>query len=221
MSEGTVTDKQVVDRRKIVSATTIVRNWNKIISEERTNHDLWPMKEPRAGVVLRYNIETLESFLEKPTWFLIYDLGFSLKDILVLLGSDFGKQPRRFPKNDWWIFFNKNHWTNQREKQNYYLLETVGIHRNKKWGEQEAEIVDSEQKLQRASTRLIMNLSIAYFLSKKSYLLEDCHHWGPELDFGMVRCASRFDEKGFALFNRGEWSPERRLGAFIVRKFDF
>ncbi len=153
-------------------------------------------------------------------WFLIYDTGFSLKDMSVFLNFNPEQEPRHYRNNGWWNFV-ENQWANYDEEPNYYLLEVTGDYKGKGWKEQEKEIANSGQEFQRASTRLMISLSIAWFLSKGVYLQKTCYHWGPESGANGVRCASCFDEKGFALFNWNELCPKKNLGTFIIRKFDF
>ena len=217
-----ITDKwaiEVMGEDKVISATTVVEGWNRIIAEKRYSNRFQPMEVPKE-IELKYSTETLESFLENPEWFLVYNTGVSLKSILVFLGSNSNREPCQYAGNDWWI---EHCWSDESDKANYYLLKITGDCKNMEWKKQKQEIADMGEKLQRPPTCLMINLGIAYFLFKGVYLQETCYHWGPELELhsGRVRCASRFDKKGFALFNWHELCPRKNLGTFVIRKFDF
>lgn len=207
---------------RFFSAEQVVSVWNKIISEKRTGHKISSLETP-SNLTIRYSLDTIREASKSPTWHLVYDPGLSLRDILVILGSNHEYQPKHFYGNNWWYLPEEiNLWTGEREEGNYYLIRMKPFLCNINWQEQEG-VLHQEGKICRAASRLMVCAELTYFLIKEEYILPECDHWGPELlsPDAKIACASSVNEKGFVLYGWHCGQNHKNLGVYIVRKFDF
>lgn len=207
---------------RFFSAEQVVSAWNMIIGEKRTGHQISPLVTP-SNLTIRYSLDTIREANKSPTWYLVYDLGLSLRDILVILGSNHEHQPKHFYGNNWWYLPEEgNLWTGERGEGNYHLIRIKPFLRNIIWQEQE-EALHRGRKISRAPSRLMVCARLTYFLIKEEYIFSECDHWGPELLFPdtKITCASSVSEKGFVLYGWHCGQNNQNLGIYPVREFDF
>lgn len=207
---------------RFFSDRQVISVWNKIISEKRMGHKISPL-ETSSNLTIRYSLDTIREISKSPTWYLIYDPGLSLRDILVILGSNHEYQPKHFYGNNWWYLPEEiNLWTEKREEGNYYLIRMKSFLHDINWQEQEG-VLHREGKIYRATSRLIVWARLTYFLINKEYIFRGCNHWGPELTSpdSKIACASSVNEKGFALYGWHCDQNSQNLGVYIARRFDF
>lgn len=218
----TETNASELLRKRFFSAEQVISVWNRIIGERRAGHQISPLGIP-SNLAICYSLNTIYEANKNSTWYLVYDPGFSLRDILVILGSNHKYQPRHLHGNDWWHLPEEiNLWTGERKEGNYYLIRMKPFLRNIIWREQE-EALHREGKIYRATSRLIVCARLTYFLINKEYIFPECDNWGPELlpPDTEIACVSGVGEKGFTLYGWHCGQNNQNFGVYPVRKFDF
>lgn len=219
-----VTESDVLELlgERFFSAEQVVSAWNMIINEKRTGHQISPLGTP-GNLTIRYSLDTIREANKSPTWYLVYNPGFSLRDILAILGSNHKYQPQHLHGNDWWCLPKEiNLWTGERGEGNYHLIRMKPFLRNITWQEQE-EVLHKGRKIPRAPSRLMVCARLTYFLIKKEYIFPECNHWGPELlssDTKIV-CVSSVNKRGFTLYGWHCSQNNQNLGIYPAKEFDF
>lgn len=216
----TVIEKEALNiaKKRAISAESVIGAWNKIIREDRTDNQLKVLGKPEE-IEIRYRLETLREILSEKGWYLIYDPGFSLKEVSVILGSDPNDKPYHYKSNAWW--FDKP-WSDLRGGSGYYLVRVASLYRNLEWRKQESEIKKKGKEFRRASSRLVIVANISLFLLGKPCFEERISHWGPEKERSHdSRCACCFNKDTFTLFNKRGTCPSESIGVIIIRRPDF
>jgi hypothetical protein len=220
---GLLREKEVfgiINRRRVLSAKSVIGVWNDIIKEKRTDHNFRTVKLP-GEIMIRYRKETVESILGKPKWRLIFDPGISLINMRAILGPDNRKQPCHQFGNKWWFLDKGCAWTRRREEPGYYLVRISPEFCNITWTDQGLSMVGMGKEFVRASHRLMISLNVSYYLMQRVYPFEGFSHWGPKMDSEELDiCASRVGINGFVLYRWNRNCPTPDLGVCVIRKHD-
>jgi len=213
---------KILGEKRFLSPERIISAWDGIIKQHRTDHNIKLLERPHRKLKIRFPEDVIKQTIKKDrSWYLVYDPGFSLRNIQAIFGSNHGHQPRQYPGNDWW-FSSGNPWTEKKEEPNYYFVKLETILSGKSWKAQEEEILKNKL-FYRVPSRLIISIQISYFLLYGSYIAGHSHHWGPELDsHGKVGCVSNVGSNGFILYNWNCDLPDEGegIGVFIAHKFE-
>lgn len=200
---------KLVTPNRILLAEDVIKAWDKIIKECRTNHHL---RLKVADPSINYSEQVLTEVLKKPMWRLIYDPGFSIADVYQILGSSPVRKPCHYSSNKWWL---SSDWAEKKNKPRYYLIKVAGLYPGMDWQMQEERLNGT---IARMSSRLMIIASISHFLLRGSYFREN--HWGPEDGSEGTKRVSRVDSNGFSLSNRGLKQSGENLATYVFRKFD-
>ena len=208
---------EILGGERFLSAGCIVSAWNKIIEQRRTNHNIKLLERSAERPKLEFAEDVIKQTIKKDkSWYMVYDLGFSLRNMRIIFGSNYRDQPRQYEENDWW-FFSGNSWTEKKEEPNYHFVKLETILLGKSWKAQE-KILKKDRLFCRVPSRLIISIQISYFLLHGSYIAGHCYHWGPELDSdGKVGCVSNVGPNGFLLYNWQCNSEDKEVGVFITQ----
>lgn len=211
---------EILGGERFLSAGRIVSALNRIIEQRRTNHEIELLERPQEKLKVRFSEDVIKQTVEKDgSWYLVYDPGFSLRNVQAIFGSNHRHQPRQYEGNDWW-FFSGDPWTEKKEEPSYYLVKLETILSDMSWKAQEVEILKNKL-FYRVPSRLIISIQISYFLLHGSYIARHSHHWGPELDSnGKFGCVSNVGPNGFVLYNRCCGLSDEKVGVFIAQEFE-
>ena len=201
------------ENENVLLANNIVDAWNKVIKENRSGRNYWLMNLSQE-IEIRYSPNLLQRFLKQKEWFLVFDPGFSLKDMFLILGMN--REKELYFHSDFWRFPEKKHsWMNKRVSPEYYLIRMAPLYSNKNWQQQEEKI---GKKFKRPSTRLFLSLAISRFLLTGECPQKGCH-WGPEKE-GFSRSVSYIAQNKIFLFNWSEEWGTKDIGVNLICDFD-
>jgi hypothetical protein len=217
----------ILGEQRVLSADRVVAAWNGLIKERRTDHAILPISLSGSPSV-QYTEETLKIMAKDPAWCLIYDLGFSLRENLAILGRNNEHQPCHFRDNDWWLAQREDSWATVKEKPAYHLIRMEGLfpldNPAKDWDWQESQIKEMGKAFKRASTRLMVNSCVSWFLLNNVRYLENTYHFGPEMDADYCFLVTNFEQSGLNLGHwlRNDWGGYWVSGLMVclARKFD-
>jgi hypothetical protein len=191
--------------RRFLSAERVVSEWNKLIKEKRSQHSIAPI-EISADLQIPYTADTLNEFSRDTGWYLIYDPGFSLINNRLIIGTDPSHPPCHREDNDWWLVEREQRWASKTESPGYYLVKMEGIltldNAAKDWDWQDEQIKQMGKKLQRASTRVVVNAMVSCYLLNGEKHLDKYSFFGPEVDADWCLLVTGWDEHGI---NLGHW----------------
>jgi hypothetical protein len=217
----------ILGEQRFLSADRVVMAWNKLIGERRTGHSI-PLLEVSGRLPIRYTEETLNTVVEDPAWYLIYDPGFSLRYSRNILGTDPAHQPCHYRGNDWWLSEREDGWASEKDGPAYYLVSMKGLfpldNPTKHWDWQEEQIHQMGDVFYRAPSRIIANACVSCLLLNNEWHLENYGSFGPEMDASYCFVVTGFNSTGL---NFGHWIRNDWGGYFgwdllvcLARKFD-
>ncbi len=205
---------------RVISAQSVINSWNKVIKKKRTDHEFRPIKSP-GKISVFYHKETIQPLLRERMWRLVYDPGFSLKEIRLIFGSSIKDQPCHYNENNWWLFDKGCGWTDEKKPPNYHLVRMRNSFSNLTWSQQGLEKIRMGKKFIRASHRFMISFNISYYLIHGVYPSDGCSHWGPKMNSEDQNInASCIDSKGFAIYRWNRNCPSTDLGVCVVREHD-
>lgn len=202
--------------KKIVfPAFSAVNVWNKAIKQIKAEHKIGLIPAIDGAVPIRYSQDTLIEYLKVKKWLLVYDLGFSIKKMHAIIGTNKSVKPHFVIENTWWL---EEDWALLESEPAYYLV-SKPMFKSERWTDQEKRIKMMGSEFCRAPMRTAVNAGIFWvFVNRHKLPLGGCQHWSSEEKRALYVF---FDFSEFSFGRRPKYCFAHGLGACVLRKFDF
>jgi len=209
---GFLLEKDVLDilgQGRVFCQEEVMSVWGKIIKERGAGGGINLADAKKYDTVYTENdVKPLaERRSQQDLWLFFFDPGFSLRQMLNILGRNRQLEPYYAIGNNW-LFFPSDGiyaWAEETAVPSYYLVNMAGLFSEEKnWFEQSKRIKEMGRGFRRVSTRLAIVIQVSYFLLQGNYFWDNFWHWGPEteeLDKSRFACISRVDEGGVEFRN--------------------
>jgi len=209
---GFLSEKDVLDilgQGRVFCQEEVMSVWDKIIKERGAGGGINLADAKKYDTVYTENdVKPLaERKGQKDLWLFFFDPGFSLHQMLEILGRDGRFEPYYAFGNEW-LFVPSDGiyvWAKETAESGYYLVnmtDLLGVEEN--WFRQSEEIRKMGRGFRRVPTRLAVTIQVSYFLLQGNYLLSNFWHWGPEiedLEKIKIACMSRVSKNGVEFCN--------------------
>jgi hypothetical protein len=201
-------------KRAVLPTFLTIPEWNAAIAWHYDEHkiDAIPLDQK---VPVRYDKETITGLLETNKWLFIFDPGFSIRKMHIIISRN-QRRPHFSKGNTWWL---EEEWAFEESAPAFHLVSNP-IFKDCSWDSQEQQLKRMGENFRRASMRVVVSAAITWtFLDHIRLPFGSSQHWsrdGTDLQKKIL-----FDFSEFAFMGWPYYCFAHELGVCVKRIFDF